>query len=101
MDLRERHRRNGFHDMNCSGPRHLIPGVAKHRDPGVLFCTKKDGASHPQETRSVSEGQSHCRRHLRLSSNIARDSTYSCAWSPDAPFLAQALGRVSVSRRLG
>ncbi len=36
-----------------------------------------------------------------LSPDIARDPTYSCARPSDAPFPAQSLGRLYVSRRLG
>ena len=76
----------------------LNPGVAKHRDPGVLFCAGGEtGRVIPRIRKGLRRSEP-----VDVSLPTSRATRlYSHARPSDAPFLAQTLGRLSVSRRLG
>jgi hypothetical protein len=78
--------------------RHLNPTVAKDRDRGVLFCA---GGEVGRVIRWIRKGLRGSWAVVSLSADIARDPLYSLAWPSADPFLAQTLGRLAVSRRLG
>ena len=76
----------------------MNPTVAKSSDRGVLFCAGGEtGRVIPRFRRGLRRSG----RSWRLSCDIARDPTYSHARPSDAPFLAQTLGCLSVSRLVG
>ena len=72
-------------------------GSETTRPWGFVLRRRRDCAAFPLDSKGFA---TFWRRRVSLS-NVARDPFYSHARPSDAPFLAQTLGRLTVSRCLG